>query len=374
MNSFRAETVGSLLRPEWLKKGRADLAENRINHAEFKQLEDRAVDEAIALQESCGLDSVSDGEQRRTIFIGPLTDCVEGVGLVSETIETMEHWKESEGGGNQAVTKLAVVGKLRRRQSLTAEEFTYLRARARRPIKMTVPSPLMLSLIYSPAHSGTAYPNPFELFADAVDIVRQEVRELASLGCQYIQIDAPELATLVDPQTRANVYEAQGISTDRMLDEGIEMLNSVVDVPGVTFGIHLCRGNNAGHYMASGGYEAISKQVFKRARNFHRFFLEYDDARSGTFEALEDVPRDKTVVLGLVSTKRPELEAADLLVHRVKEASRHFPLEQMAISPQCGFASVMAGNPIAAQVQEAKLRLVAATAHKVWPQQYSAGP
>ena len=149
----------------------------------------------------------------------------------------------------------------------------------------------MLYLWWSPEYSTAAYSDPFALFADAVDIIRQEVHELASLGCQYIQIDAPEVATLVDESVRRGVYDAHGISTERMLGEGIEMLNALADAPGVTFGLHLCRGNNQGGWLSEGGYEAIAKQVFQRARNYQVFLLEYDDWRSGSFEPLVDIPQ-----------------------------------------------------------------------------------
>jgi 5-methyltetrahydropteroyltriglutamate--homocysteine methyltransferase len=226
----------------------------------------------------------------------------------------------------------------------------------------------MLALLWSPRFSAGAYPDPFKLFAEAVDLLRDEVHELAVLGCTYIQIDAPELATLVDPTTRSRAYEAQGVSTDRMLGEGIDMLNAVADAPGVTFALHLCRGNNAGMWMSEGGYESISKQVFQRANRYDIFLLEYDDARSGGFEPLRDVPMDKRVVLGLVSTKSDALEPADMLAARIDEAARFFPRNQLALSTQCGFASGMNGNLIREETQAAKLRLVAETAHRVWPQ------
>jgi 5-methyltetrahydropteroyltriglutamate--homocysteine methyltransferase len=365
---YRAEIIGSLLRPVELKEAREKFQQGLLSPAQFKKIEDRAVDAAIRLQEQSGIDAINDGEQRRALFIGPLTDYVDGFGIVSENIETMPNWRKSDEAASRTVERLAVIGKLRRQRSLASEEYVYLRARTTKPIKMTLPSPLMLSLLYSPKHSAAAYPDPFQLFADAVDIVRNEVRELVSLGCTYIQIDAPELATLVDPATRQNVYEAQGISTDRMLSEGIEMLNAVADAPGVTFGMHLCRGNNAGAWMSSGGYETISKQVFKRATRFSRFFLEYDDYRSGSFEALRDIPTDKTIVLGLVSTKKSELEPIEGLAARVEDASKFFPREQMAVSTQCGFAGVAAGNPISVETQTAKLNLVSKVAHRCWTQ------
>lgn len=367
---YRAEVIGSMLRPSWLREARQAFQKGEIPALEFKPIEDRAVDQAITLQEASGVDVVTDGELRRASFLGPLTDCVDGFTLVPvEQVGAQQHWQASELEPKAPVMQQIPVisSKLRRRRSLVTEEFAYARARAHKPLKATLPSPLMLALLWSPKHSSSAYPEPFELFADAVDILREEVRELVKLGCGYIQIDAPELATLVDPDTRKKSYEDQGISTERMLGEGIEMLNAVADASGVKFGLHLCRGNNAGHWMSSGGYEAISQQVFKRAKPYEIFLLEYDNWRSGTFEPLADVPRDKRVVLGLVSTKTDQLEPKDGLAARIEEAARHFPRQQLALSTQCGFASVLEGNPIREETQLTKLKLVAEVAHSLWP-------
>lgn len=363
MAIYRAEVIGSMLRPEYLKRARLDFAADRLSTAQFKTIEDRAVNEAIAIQEEAGVDIVTDGEMRRSTFIGPLSDYVEGL----EPVDFITRpWRNPSAEETELRVPLSVTGKLRRRRSLAAEEFAYARGRAKRPLKATLPSPLMMSFLWSPEFSAAAYEDPFALFADAADIVREEARELAALGCDYIQIDAPELATLVDPATRREAYETNGVSADRMLGEGIEMLNAVADVPGVTFALHLCRGNNAGHWMSVGGYEAIAKQVFARATRYGIFMLEYDDWRSGSFAPLADIPRDRTVVLGLVSTKTDSLELADGLAARVEEAARFFPRDQMALSTQCGFASVAAGNPIAFETQRAKLKLVADTAHRLW--------
>jgi 5-methyltetrahydropteroyltriglutamate--homocysteine methyltransferase len=362
---YRAEVIGSMLRPPWLKQARTDFAAGRISAAHFKRVEDRAVDEAIALQERCGVDIVTDGEMRRSGFVAPLTDYVEGFEAVA--FDT-RRWQG--GGGTSGETSLpvplTVTGRLHRRRSLAAEEFIYARARAKLPLKVTLPSPLMLAMRWSPEHSAAAYPEPFALFADAVDILRADVAELANLGCEYIQIDAPELATLVDPTTRERVFEAHGISPARMLGEGVEMINALADAPGVTFGLHLCRGNNAGHWLSTGGYEAISKEVFARATRYDILLLEYDTPRAGSFEPLADIARDKRVALGLVSTKSDELETPEALLLRIEEAARYFPRERMALSTQCGFASVLAGNPILEATQERKLRLVAEVARRAW--------
>jgi len=361
---FRADIIGSILRPGYLKEARTAWNAGKLSTPEFKRVEDRAVDEAIALQERAGLEVVTDGEMRRLIFTGTLTEAIDGISAIPSP--SWRWHKQTPEQDMDFRAPISVSGKIRRRRSLATEEFAYARGKTQKVIKMTLPSPLMLALFWSPEHSTAAYKDPFTLFADAVDILRQEVHELAALGCQYIQIDAPELATLVDESQRQATYAARGVSPERMLGEGIDMLNALVDAPGITFGLHLCKGNNAGHWMSKGGYEAISKQVFARATKYDLFLLEYDDWRSGSLEPLTDVPRDKGVVLGFVSTKKDDMETADGLISRIDEASRYFPREQLALSTQCGFASVAQGNPISEAAQEAKLRLVVDVAQRVW--------
>ncbi len=358
---YRAEAIGSLLRPAYLRSARRSLRSREITTAEFKKIEDRAVDEMIALQEAAGLDVVTDGEVRRLSFIGPLSDVVSGL----EPMPVNRQWHE----GRKLVEfrmGLAVTGKVRRRRSLVTEEFAYARRQAKKPLKVTLPSPLMLNMFWSPEHSPQAYSDPFKLFADTVDILREEVRDLAAIGCAYIQIDAPELAVLVDPAAQAALYEKNGISSKRLLTEGVDMINAVAEAAGVMFGLHTCRGNNDGRWLAEGGYEAILKEIVNRATHFQVYLLEYDDPRSGSFEPLADIPKDKTAVLGLVSTKRADMESADTLIERIDDAARYFPREQMALSTQCGFNSGVSGNPIGEAAQERKLRLVAEVARRVW--------
>jgi methionine synthase II (cobalamin-independent) len=249
---------------------------------------------------------------------------------------------------------------------MTIEEFSYARGQARVPVKITMPSPLVMYGAWSPEHSRPAYSDPFELFADAAAIIRAEARELARLGCTYIQIDSPDLGTLVDPENRA-LRENLGMSTERTLTEGVDIINSVADVPGVTFGLHICKGNYESKWIASGGYEYTADKVFARAANFDVFLLEYDDERSGSFEPLAMVPDDKVVVLGLVSSKVPEIEPADELIARIDEAARYVGRERLALSTQCGFSPVSIGaNLISEDTQQRKLELVAEVAHQVW--------
>ena len=365
---YRAEVIGSMLRPGYLKQARASWTAGKMSTAAFKEIEDRAVDDAIALQENTAVDVITDGEMRRTHFIAPLTDVISGVKEIPAFTRVWRkpHERNQTGEQTNIQVQFAVVERIRRQRSLTNEEFTYARRRAQRPLKVTLPSPLMMTLRWSPEYSRDAYPDPFDLFRDAAEIVRQEARELAALGCEYIQLDAPELGMLCDVDRRREDFADRGMDPERLLTDGIDIINSVAEVPGVDFALHLCRGNNKGYYVGEGGYEAVAKNVFARACNFSRFLLEYDDWRSGSFEPLREIPRDKSVILGLISTKRIELEPREEIIKRIDEASRYFPRDQMGLSTQCGFGTVWEGNPIPESTQEAKLRLVADIAHQVW--------
>jgi 5-methyltetrahydropteroyltriglutamate--homocysteine methyltransferase len=360
---YRSQPIGSLLRPAYLRNARRALRNGEISAAQYKRVEDRAVDEALAIQEAAGLDVINDGEQRRMSFLGSLLDAAEGL---SRSSAVTQPWHEDDSHVVNLTLGLAVTGKLRRRRSLATEEFVYARARARRPLKMTLPSPMILSMFWSPTESTAAYRDPFEMFADAAAIIHEEIVELARLGCEYIQIDAPELTNLVDPEVSRTMLAGRGIEPARMLDEGIELIDSLATVPGISFGLHLCRGNNDGRWLAKGGYDGIARQVFQRAAHFHEFLLEYDDPRSGSFEPLAEVPRDKRVALGLVSTKRNVLESSDELVSRIEDAARFFPRDRLALSPQCGFASGIKGNPVDPEMQDRKLRMVADVARRIW--------
>jgi 5-methyltetrahydropteroyltriglutamate--homocysteine methyltransferase len=360
---FRAEVVGSMLRPSYLKEARAEFLSGRMPIGQFKQTEDRAVDQVIAMQEGSGVEVVTDGEMRRFLFMGPITETVAGIELVEHG--TSMPWASPEGETEWA-SPAAVTSKLEKKRSMVCEEYSYARARARLPLKVTVPSPLVLYGFWSTEYSTGAYNDPFAMFADAAEVGRSEIQELASLGCSYIQVDAPELATLVDPRVR-DWAQAQGMPAERMLTEGIDLINDMVaGVSGARLAIHLCRGNNAGMWMASGGYDYIASALFKRATAFDAYLLEYDDPRSGSFEPLAQAPDDKQVVLGLVSTKSAREETVDEITARIEEASRSFPREQLGVSTQCGFASIADGNPITEQTAERKLRLVAEAAASVW--------
>ena len=332
---YRSDVVGSLLRPSYLKEARDRHEKGQLSHSEFKSLEDRAVDEAIELQKRAGLEVLSDGEMRRYAFFGHLVDAVEG-------FDKFGGWAipfRNEKGEEVVQPRPVVVSKLRRKRPLCAEEFTYLRARANHPAKTTMISAQQAAAYYDNKKSSAAYPKIDDYLADLVDILRDEVEELIRLGCTYIQIDSPQYAALLDPQLREG-YRQRGNDPDRLLDLSTEMDNAVIgNHPGVIFGLHLCRGNNQSRFYASGDYGPIAK-VFQKTR-FHRFLLEFDDERSGGFEPLRQVPQDRTVVLGLVSSKKPTLESKDELKQRIEQASKFIPLERLALSPQCGFASTI---------------------------------
>jgi 5-methyltetrahydropteroyltriglutamate--homocysteine methyltransferase len=362
--NHHTDVIGSLLRPRYLSEAGAALGAGLMSAQEFKRIEDRAVDQAIAMQEGCGLDVITDGEMRRFSFLDQLLGEIEGVTELPGA--TVRFYGEGPGEVWDWQPPVTVTGKLRARRQMTIEEFSYSRARARRTVKVTLPSPLILYSAWSPEVSRDAYDDPYEMFADAAALMREEAKALARLGCTYIQLDSPDLGTLVDPENR-QLRESLGMPTERTLTEGVDIINSVADVPGVTFGLHLCKGNNQSMWIAEGGYDEIADRVFGRMDNIDVFLLEYDDERSGSFDPLSKVPDDKRVVLGLVSSKRAELEAGDELGARVNEAARHVGRERLGLSTQCGFASVSIGaNHISEDTQQRKLELVAEVAHQLW--------
>ena len=358
--TYHSEVVGSLLRPTYLVEARKQYESGQLSADKFKAIEDQAVNEAIALQENAGIDVITDGELRRYAFFGHLIDSLDG-------FDKFGGWAipfVDESGEKLVLKRPVVVEKLRWKRSMCAEEWVYLRAKKNHPGKVTMISAQQAAAYYDPEKSAGAYPTRDAYLADIVDISRREVEELIRLGCTYIQIDAPQYAALLDPQMREG-YRQRGSDPDKLIDTCIEMDNAIIDGhPGITFGIHICRGNNQSKFYARGDYEPISK-IFTQT-HFQRFLLEYDDERSGGFEPLRHVPDDRFVVLGLVTTKNSHLESAEELRQRIAEAARIIPLERLALSPQCGFASTIEGNRISYQDQQRKLELVASVAREVW--------
>jgi 5-methyltetrahydropteroyltriglutamate--homocysteine methyltransferase len=357
-----SDVIGSLLRPKYLQQARDAYAAGQLPAPDFKRIEDRAVDQAIAMQEGIGLDVITDGELRRFSFLDQLVSELDGVELMDAAPIHFKNATEDWIWHNP----FTVTGKISQKRKLTIEEFAYNRARATKRVKVTLPSPLMVYTAWSPERSTAAYRDAYEMFADSAAIIKAEIEALAALGCTYVQIDSPDIGTLVDPENR-ELRETLGMPTERTLTEALDIVNSVADIPGVTFGLHVCKGNNMSQWIGSGGYDFTAEAVFSRLTNFDIFLLEYDDERSGSFEPLAKAPDDKQIILGLVSSKTTTLEPLAELTARVHEAAKYTGLERLGVSTQCGFSSTLPGaNLTNEDVQERKLELVAELAHHIW--------
>ena len=362
----RTDVIGSLLRPPALLEAQKQAQAGELDPAGFKRVEDAAVDEALRLQEDAGLDVVTDGEMRRLSFQSQMPAAVEGFGEWDLDAFLWGEWHSDEVGDMSVERpQLAVTGRLHRKRFLSAEEFTYARGRTDRMLKVTLPSPSLFANFWNPDRPPDAYATLEDYLGDVAEILRDEVDELVRLGAEYIQLDAPHYPLLLDPGYR-DFYESRGWPADRWLELGLELDNLVIgDHAHVTFGMHLCRGNQASRWLVSGGYDWIASRLFPRVKA-DRILLEYDDERSGSFEPLAEVPEDKVVVLGLVTTKSGRRETVDELAARVRDAAAFMPLERLAISPQCGFATSVLGNALTLEDERAKLETLARTAEVVW--------
>jgi len=362
---FRAEQVGSLLRPAELLAARSAHAQGKLSLEQLRIEEDKAILAALEKQRAIGLDILSDGELRRGSWLTDMADAVDG--FVSQNI-TLE-WR-GPGGGAEGSTAQAAGAKLRKVRKMAGHELPLLKQAAGGPFKITLPAPSNFVVAsYKPGVTDAFYPTHADLLRDLVEIVRDEVRWLVSEGVRYIQLDAPYYSHYLDPQQRDRM-RAVGINPVKELVSAIAADNATLkEVPRgkVTVALHICRGNSRSRWYSEGGYEAVAEELFPRL-DVDAFLLEFDSDRSGGFEPLRLVPRGKTVVLGLVTTKEATLETQDHLRRRIDEAARYVPLENLALSPQCGFASVAAGNLLSMDDQWRKLELVAETARKVWGQ------
>lgn len=359
---YRADQVGSFLRPAELLDARSAGADpDRL-----RAIEDRHILRVLARQQELGFRIFTDGELRRRNFMSDFVDAVEGFDLGDAVARS---W--AGGGAGVAVSSVTgiVTGRLRQIHRMTEHELSFLKAHSPGPIKMTLPSANQFPAIaFRRGITDRIYPNHSALLWDIVPIMSAEIRALASEGVPYIQIDAPRYSYYIDPKWRTYVRNEMGVEPDAALDEAVRADNSSLEGarrPGVTLAIHLCRGNNRSQWYAEGGYDPIAEKLFGTLQ-VDRFLLEYDDERSGTFEPLRFVPPGRTVVLGLVSSKRPQMESKRDLIRRIEQAARYVPLENLALSPQCGFASTMEGNLLTEEDQWAKLSLVVDTAREVW--------
>jgi 5-methyltetrahydropteroyltriglutamate--homocysteine methyltransferase len=360
---IRADHIGSFLRP-------ADILDARLHGDDgsphLHQLEDRAILRVLEQQREAGLDVLSDGEFRRNGFMGDLTAAVDGFNYGEHIPRT---WKSDSAAAPVQPLRGVVTSKLKQKRRLTEHEVPFLKEHAHGPYKMTLPSATQFPAIaWKKEASGAVYPTPSDLLRDITEIIKKEMAALAADGVPYIQIDAPRYSYYLDPKWREWLRTELGGDPDKLLDEALAADNACFKAarkPGIELAIHLCRGNNRSKWYAEGGYDAIAEKMFSTL-DVDRFLLEYEDERSGSFEPLRFVPKGKTVVLGLVSSKLPQMEDKAQLIRRIEEASKYVPLENLALSPQCGFASVMEGNEMTEAQEWAKIGLVVDTARTVW--------
>ena len=359
---LHADHIGSLLRPPELIQARKDLAASKITAEELRKNEDEAVLKALDLQKQAGIEIFTDGEYRRETFLDPLSNGIDGLTTQPAPPDARgRFWQGPHAAvANATIEEFGtflnqvVAGKLRRTGRLTGGEAAFMAKHSPGPWKITMPGPMLRAAqMYRPGLSDKAYASAAELSRDMASIMAEEVRDLAKEGVSYLQLDS---LLYVRPQSAEE------------LAASIESDNIVIDTAkaaGLTVGLHMCRGNNRSSWLSEGSYEPCAEQAFNKLRA-DRFLLEYDTERAGGFEPLRFMPRDKVVVLGLVSSKEPPLESEDVLRRRIDEAAKYVPLENLAISPQCGFASSMLGNLLTWDDQRRKLELIVETARKVW--------
>jgi 5-methyltetrahydropteroyltriglutamate--homocysteine methyltransferase len=376
--TYRADHVGSLLRPPELLAAREAFSRGRIGWEQLREAEDRAILTALDLQREVGLDVFTDGEYRRGIWYGPLHEAIEG--LIPDPNPPAPPppgvgWKgrgaelAAQAMAEVGATGMVVGAKLRQVRRFTGHESAFLRQHAPGPWKITMPGVYQRAAgWYKPGITDKVYPTRAEMLNDLVEMMRREVQALIDEGVSYIQLDSlTYVIQLADPRRRQLLIES-GQDPDQVLDELIATDNAILaGVPRdrVTIGLHMCRGNNRSAWASEGGYEVCAEKAFTQL-TVDRFLLEYDTERAGGFEPLRFVPKDKMVVLGLISSKDPTLESKDQLLRRIEEASKYVPLENLAISPQCGFASTFRGNLLTWDDQRRKLELVVEVAREVW--------
>jgi 5-methyltetrahydropteroyltriglutamate--homocysteine methyltransferase len=364
MSAFRVEHVGSFVRPQRLLEAVRGRKSDKVTQSELKRIQDECVREIVAFQESVGLPSVTDGEFRRRSWSAGFIDAVEGFGLRDGTL-TFRDASRVIGVASSPYAKAP----LRRRQRIVADDYRFLRSVVKRGMpKVTMAAPDVMHYFLGPkAFEASVYRDREAFFADLVRIYREEIAELAAEGCTYLQLDDTALPCNCDTHAREDVA-ARGEDPDELTERYAALFNACVEgkPPGMTLGIHLCRGNLKGAWMAEGGYEPIADALFNRV-NASVYCLEYDSERAGDFSPLRFLPKGKRVILGLVSTKTPVLEAKDLLKRRIEAAARHAPLEQLGLGPQCGFSSGGGGGQAVTQDDtRRKLELILETANEVW--------
>jgi 5-methyltetrahydropteroyltriglutamate--homocysteine methyltransferase len=356
---FRADQVGSLLRPKELAEARAKFKGNGLSAAELKAVEDRCIREAIRKQESVGLESITDGEFRRDWWHLDFMSQLDGVTSTANPGPKF-------GGTEEQPPIPSITGKVGCSRPIMAGDFAFLKANTKKTAKFTIPSPAMLHLRGGRSSiSKTVYPDLAEFWADTAAAYRRAIRHLADAGCTYLQVDDVSFSYLCDPKIRDTARQNGDDPGKLPRTYADAVSNALKDRPaGMTVTMHTCRGNFKSSWVASGGYETVAEAMF--SSDVDAFFMEFDDERSGTFEPLRYLPKDKKVVLGLVTTKVGQLESKDLLISRIREAEKIVPLENLCLSPQCGFSSTHHGNALSADDQWRKLERVVEVAREVW--------
>jgi 5-methyltetrahydropteroyltriglutamate--homocysteine methyltransferase len=367
---FRADHVGSLLRPQELLRARERRQNGEISAGELRQVEDRCIRDVVKLQEDIGLEGITDGEYRRTIWHADFLRQIEGVTVkegVAASGGARRKFKSGDIEIERTPTRFEISGKLKHPHGIETENFKYLAQVTGRTAKLCIPSPTILHMRGGrDAIDKQSYPEIDTFYADLAQVYREEIRALADLGCTYLQLDDPNLAYLCDEKMRESV---RGIGEDpnKLPSTYARLINECIkDRPeSMIVCMHICRGNFRSAWAAEGGYDPVAEILFNEFK-LDGFFLEYDSPRAGSFAPLRFVPKDKQIVLGLITTKTGDLEKPDDVKRRIDEASRYVPLEQLAVSPQCGFSSTVLGNIISVEAEVAKLSLVVKIANEVW--------
>lgn len=362
LKCIRADVVGSMLRPKFLLDAQNLIKKGKITPKELILAEDKAIKQAVAIQEKAGVDVLTDGEMRRPVFCHNFVKAVDGFEWNIPGNSVI--WFDMKGNKIVDPVTVGVVKKLRKKHDISIDEFSFLRGITDKPIKITIPSPTMMSYYFVPGISDKIYKSPINYLNDVTQILKEGVSQLESIGATYIQVDAPEFGMLLDP-IQQEWFKNKGFNPDTLVSAGVDMINNVLDDFSGIKGLHICRGNDKNRFMARGGYEKIAKIVFKKSK-VDRFLLEYDSDRAGDFSPLQHVPNNKTVVLGLISTKVKKLENRRDVIKRIEEATKYIPKDRLAISTQCGFASVAQGNNISFEDQKNKIKLVTDIARQAW--------
>ena len=368
---FRADNIGSLLRPEELLKARAALRERRMDQQTVQEIEDRSILKALEMQKSAGVQIFTDGEYRRDIFTADITKAIDGLvpGKPVVKFEWRGRGKDLAETSKEGNLQYIVGGKLKRKGRFTPDEAPFLKQHAPGPFKVCTPAAMQHAIMrYKPGMTDQFYPTVHDMLQDVASIMRGEVQALFDEGASYVQLDAPSYSNFFD-RNRREVLRESGINLDEALSAAIAADNAMIE--GINrrgdtmIGMHFCRGNKRSAWGAEGSYEPIAEKVFG-SLEMDRYLLEFDSERAGGFEPLRFVPKGKTVVLGLITTKEPDLESVDLLLRRIEQASKYVAMENLAISTQCGFASAASGNLISWDDMCRKLELVTDVARRVW--------